>query len=88
MKVKENFVLRQVADSWVVLPLGGAAIDFDGMLTLNEAGMLLWKALEQGCERKELAAVLMKEYIVKPEQALEDVEAFVSRLVQVGCVEE
>ena len=47
MKLNENFVLRQVADTWVVLPLGDATVDFHGMLTLNETGALLWEALEE-----------------------------------------
>ena len=32
MKIKDGFVLRQVADTWVVMPLGQQSLDFDGML--------------------------------------------------------
>ena len=38
MKIKENLVLRQVADTWTVLPLGKDIINFDGMLTLTAIG--------------------------------------------------
>ena len=38
MKLKENFVLRQVAGSYAVLAVGAASVDFNGMLTLNESG--------------------------------------------------
>ena len=48
MKLKENFVLRQVAGSYAVLAVGAASVDFNGMLTLNKSGALLWRALEQG----------------------------------------
>jgi len=34
MKLNEEFVLRQVADTWVVMPLGQTSVDFSGMLTL------------------------------------------------------
>ena len=51
MKLKENFVLRQVAGSYAVLAVGAASVDFNGMLTLNESGALLWRALEQGADR-------------------------------------
>ena len=64
MKIKENFVLRQVADTWVVLPLGQATVDFKGMLTLNESGILLWRLLEKGTTREALAAALTEEYEV------------------------
>ena len=87
MKLKENFALRQVADTWVVLPLGSATLEFNGMLTLNEAGALLWKALEQGANREILADSLTKEYIVDREQALNDVDEFLAKLAKVGCIE-
>ena len=32
MKLKENFVLRRVLNTWVVLPLGAATVDFNGIL--------------------------------------------------------
>ena len=87
MKLKNDFVLRYVADSWIILPLG-TAVDFNRMLRLNEAGALLWKALEQGGDRETLADELTKEYTVDRTQALTDVDAFLKKLIQIGCLEE
>lgn len=87
MKLKENFVLRQVADSWVAIPLGDASLDFNGMLTFNESGALLWRALERGADRETLADVLATEYDVDRSIALEDAEAFLNALAAAGCVE-
>ena len=88
MKIKKDYVLRQVADTWVVLPLGDAAVDFSGMLTLNESGAMLWKILEQGADRDELTAALLDEYEVSQEMALTDVDAFLNKLLRAGCLEE
>ena len=87
MKVNENFVLRQVADTWVILPVGQAAVDFDGMLTLNESGALLWRALEQGNDREGLIDALTSEYDVDRKTALADVDAFLAKLTEAGCLE-
>lgn len=87
MKVNENFVLRQVADTWVILPVGQAALDFDGMLTLNESGALLWRALEQENDREGLVDALTGEYDVDRETALADVDAFLAKLTEAGCLE-
>lgn len=87
MKLKNNFVLRQIADTWVVLPLAEQTVDFSGMLTLNESGAMLWKALEQNGDRDELVRTLTSEYEVSFEEAKNDVDAFLSKLVQAGCVE-
>lgn len=87
MKIKENFVLRQVADVWVVMPVGEATLNFNGMLTLNETGALLWKALEQGGDVETMADALTAEYNVSREQALADAEEFCQKLMEVGCAE-
>ena len=87
MKINKNFVLRQVAGAWMVLPLGSATLDFNGMLTFNESGALLWRALEQGADRDTLADVLTAEYDVDRATALEDAEVFLNTLASAGCIE-
>ncbi len=88
MKIRSNFVLRNVADTWVVLSMGDSSVDFDGMLTLNESGVMLWKAMESGCDRDALVKALTDEYDVAAEVALADVEDFINKLSAIGCIEE
>ena len=57
------------------------------MLTLNETGLMLWHLLEQGSTREELATALTNEYDVTLEVALSDVDAYLERLNQAGCLE-
>ena len=87
MKVNDEFILRQVADKWVVLALGNASIDFSGMLTLNESGVMLWQSLEQGADREKLVDVLTAEYAVSREVASQDVDEFLAKLAKAGCLE-
>ena len=87
MKIKENFALRQVAGTWVVLPLSEATLNLNGMLTLNETGVFLWNLLEKGSTREDLATALTDEYEVSFEEALTDVDAYLARLNQIGCLE-
>ena len=88
MKLKKDFVLRQVAGNWVVLPMGEESIHFEGMLTLNETGAVLWKALEAGADVAALAAALTAEYEVSEQQAQLDAEDFLTKLAQTGCIED
>lgn len=87
MRIKENFVLRQVADVWVVLPLGEETLKFNGMIKLNESSVLLWRTLENGSSREELATVLTNQYDVARDRALRDVDTFLQKLTEVGCIE-
>ena len=86
MRIKEDYVLRQVADVWVVLPLGTTSVNFNGMIKLNETAALLWKTLEAGSDRDGLIAALMAEYDVDPALAGTDVDNFLQRIRNAGCL--
>ena len=87
MKTKDNFLLRQVADTWVVMPIGQEMLDFNGMLTLNETGAFLWQKLEEGADLEGLVTALTAEYDVSAEEARADAEEFCRKLLQAGCAE-
>lgn len=87
MKIKDDYLLRQVADSWVVIPIGQEMLDFNGIINLNETGAMLWKKLAEGADLDELVSALTAEYDVNPEEARLDAEAFCKRLVDAGCAE-
>ena len=87
MKVKENFVLRQIADTWVLMPLGDQNEQLNGMLTLSETGASIWKALEQGCDLDGVVAALTTEYAVTAEVAREGAVNFINRLIELGCID-
>ena len=88
MKIKKNFALRQVADTWIVMPLAEQNMNLNGMLTLTESGAILWKALEQGCDLDALTNALTAEYDVSAEKARADAAKFVEKLMQLGCIQE
>ena len=88
MKIKESFVLRQLADTWVVLPLTDKTVNFNGMITLNESGVLLWKVLETDADTDALVSALTSEYAVEESVARADVEAFLEKLQKAGCLQQ
>lgn len=88
MKIREGFILRQVSEAYVVVAVGEAAEIFNGMITLNESGALLWKMLQAGCaDENALVRALLAEYEVSEEQAEKDVKAFVARLADAKILE-
>lgn len=88
MKVKDNFVLHEVAGSWLVVATGAACNDFNGMLSLNESGAMLFRILEEGCEEDKLVSSLENEYEINHTVAATDVGTFLDSLRQAGCLEE
>ena len=88
MRIKANFALRQVADTWCVLPLAEETLNLNGMLSLNDSGAFLWKALEKDANKDELISILVSEYEIDSQCAEADIEDFLNKLRQVGCLEE
>lgn len=80
MKIKENFMLRKVADSYVVVPVGSAVANFNGMINLNEAGAFLWQLLEEDTTEAEVVANMLEHYDVSEELAKADVKKFIEQL--------
>ena len=87
MKIKEGFVLRSIAGSNIVVPIGAASVDFNGMITLNDSAAFLWKRLEKGAEIDDLVKALLDEYDVDEDTARNCSVAFVEELKKAECVE-
>ena len=85
MKIKDGFLLREVAGNYIVVPVGDVA--FNAMITLNESGVLIWKTLENGCNKEDLVNALLSEYEISKENAEKDVDLFLEKLAESGILE-
>lgn len=83
MKLKEGYIVRNVAGQIVVLPTGDE-LDLNLMITLNETGKFLWNILENGATEDELVAAVLASYDVDEETAKSAVVSFVSKLNEHG----
>lgn len=87
MKIKEGYKLCKVRDNSIVIAVGDAVMDFNGLVTLNETGEFIWKILETGAEPDEVVSALTKEYDISEESAREDFTEFVERLKGANFIE-
>lgn len=82
MKIKNGFMLREIAGQWVIVPLGARVVEFNGIMTLSESGSILWRLLEKGADEDELVTALLAEYDVDELTARDDVRLFMSTIVE------
>ena len=80
MKIKEGFVLRKVADTYVVVAIGAEAKKHNVMITLNETGALLWEKLAEGADKDALVKVILDKYEIDEATAAADVEKFLLKV--------
>ena len=87
MKIKEGYLLRNVANNYIVVAVGEAGIDFNGIITINETGAMLWELLAGGASKDELVSKLTEEYDVSKEIAEADVDAFLNIMKEADLLE-
>ena len=87
MKLKEGFLLRQIAGQTVVLPTRGD-LNLNMMITLNETGAFLWQQLQKETDEAALIAALLQEYAVDEATAAASVTGFVQKLQKNKFLEE
>lgn len=79
MKLKDGFVLREVAGQTVVLP-SGEDLDLNMMITLNDTGKFLWQLCQTETDEQELVSALLREYRVDEDRARSAVSGFIHKL--------
>jgi hypothetical protein len=80
MKVKSEYILRELAGQNIVVPIGSEAVNFNGVITLNNSGKRLFKKLKTDTTKDQLVQELLDAYEVSIEQATKDVEMFLHKL--------
>jgi hypothetical protein len=86
MKIKDGYLLRNIADEWIIVPIGERIYDFNGLMTVNETGAFLWKMLQEDCTEDKLICEIMNEYNVDNSVAKEDVSEFIKSLIKGGVI--
>lgn len=79
MKIKEGFLLREVAGETVVIP-SGETLDLNMMITLNSTGAFLWQKLQEETTEAALTQAILAEYDVDEATAAKSVAEFVKKL--------
>ncbi len=88
LKIKDNFLLKEVAGKTIVVPVGKATLDFNAIITLNETGAFLFAKLqEKDMTEEDLVAALASEYDVSEEIAAADIKKFVKSVIDSGVAE-
>lgn len=87
MKVQKEFVLREIAGDYVIIPTGKTVLTFNGLITVNEVGADLWKMLQSDVTFDDLLNGILETYDVDKETAREDIQEFLDTLSKAGILD-
>ncbi len=88
MKIKDGYILREVAGQNIVVPVGEAAEQFNGMISLNSTGAFLWTVLMENISRDALIGRLLDEYDVDKCEAEAGVDSFLAKMREAKLIDE
>lgn len=80
MKITKDIIMREIAGETVLLPVGELAVRFQGIMSLNETGVFLWKHMQEDCTEDALVQAIVEEYDTTEACARKDVRAFIKQL--------
>lgn len=86
MKLKREFVLREIAGDTLLVPAGKTALDMNGMITLNEVAADIWRMLPDAKDEDEIVRRILNDYDATEAQVRRDVAAFLNRLRELGIL--
>ena len=63
MRIKEGYVIKKLGDGFVVVAVGEASRDFNGVIRLNATGAFLWQCILDGANtRGKLVKAMLERY--------------------------
>ena len=86
MKIEKEFILREIAGEHIIVPTGETVLQFNGMITVNEIGALLWGMLQNDVTKEEMITKVLEEYEIDEETASKDIQEFLDKLVSAGIL--
>ena len=89
MKIKEGFQLQNVCGEHIIIPAGEDNIDFSHIISLNPTAAYLWEKIAEKAEFtiKDMVQLLLDEYEVEEDIALEDCKLIAERWAEMGLID-
>lgn len=88
MKIKNDFMLREIAGNYIIVPLSGDLVDLNAMININDTGAFIFKSLETDKSLEEIVSELTSEYDIDKETAKKDINDFLDILRRNSMLEE
>lgn len=80
MKIKDGFILKDVAGSKIVIATGKERMSFNGVITFNSVGAEIFQLLDGKNTAEEIVEKISGEYNVDSAIVKKDFEALVEKL--------
>ena len=88
MKKTAGYVIKKLEEEYVLLPTGELAEQVNEVISLSETAGFIYLHADQAASVEELADLVGREYGIKREEVLEDVQMVVETLCKRGVLQQ
>lgn len=88
MKIKDGFILKDVAGSKIVIATGAARLNFNGVITFNDVGADVFTMLDGTNTVEEIVSHIAAQYGVDENTVKTDVEKLIDKMRKYKLIEE
>ena len=88
MRINSKFVLKELSDEYLAIPVDSEANIFKGLVILNEPSFMLLRTLQnRPLSLNDFISLLTDQYLVDLETAAADLEVLIHDLMEMGLIE-
>lgn len=86
MKIKKEFMLRNICGENALVPVGDTATSFKGIIKVNNIGSFIWNNLANSKDECEIVTKVVENYGLDALEAKKDVNDFINYLKNVDII--
>ena len=86
MKLNPEFVIQEMGENSILVPIGDAAAKFHGVMQLNGTAAFIVNCLQKGNNEEEIKAALADEYEGTEEEFTESIQYMLEQLRDCGAL--
>ena len=88
MKIKEGYILKDVAGNKIVIATGSEKMNFNGVMTFNSVGAEIFTMIDEGMAPEEIIKKIAGEYSADEATVRKDFAALTEKMRKYGILEE
>ena len=86
MKLNPEFMIQEIGDSTILVPVGNAGKLFHGIVQLNSTGAFIINCLKQDTTEESIKTAIAAEYEATEEEITQSVQETLDKLRECGAL--